>query len=126
MAWSRTSARSAATFTIAFAINDKSVVTGQAHFPAGNAHAFVYDGTLRDIGTLGGAASYAADINNRGVVVGRSLDAAGNTRPFIWDDRGGMRPLFDATGFGYATRINDTAWSWATSTTARSNTTAAS
>ena len=93
--------------TVAWAINDKSVITGFAEMPAGNQHAFVYDGTLKDIGTLGGAASYAGDINNHGVVVGRSLDASGATKPFIWDERGGMRALFDAPGFSYAAYIND-------------------
>ena len=92
--------------TVAFAINDKSVVAGFAQFPAGNSHAFVYDGTLRDIGTLGGAASAAGDINNHGVVVGSSLDASGNRKAFIWDERGGMRALLNIPGSS-ASYIND-------------------
>jgi uncharacterized membrane protein len=62
---------------------------------------------LHDIGTLGGAASYAGDINNHGVVVGRSLDAAAGHRPFIWDERAGMRLLFDRRASLTPTRIND-------------------
>jgi probable HAF family extracellular repeat protein len=92
--------------TVAWSINDKSVVVGFAQFPAGNSHAFVHDGTLRDIGTLGGAGSSAGGINNHGDVVGSAMDASGNWKAFIWDERGGMRTLVDIPGSS-ASRIND-------------------
>jgi probable HAF family extracellular repeat protein len=50
-------------------------------------HAFVYDsGTMRDLGTLGGASSSAELINDRGQVAGTSTTATRDTRAFFWDD----------------------------------------
>jgi probable HAF family extracellular repeat protein len=48
-------------------------------------HAFLWrDGTMLDLGTLGGEFSEAMEVNNRGVVVGNSETASGTLRPFVW------------------------------------------
>ena len=49
--------------------------------------------TRVDLGTLGGASSFATDVNNSGVVVGWSLNANGVSRAFKWITEGGMTDL---------------------------------
>ena len=94
--------------TYAASMNDKSMIVGNGELAGCCAsHAFLYDGTMHDLGTLGGANSTATGINGHAEVVGGSQDAAGGYKSFIWDSRGGMRLLFDAPGFHYATDIND-------------------
>lgn len=46
-----------------------------------------------DLGTLGGARSYATDVNHRDVVVGWSETASGETHAFRWSEREGMVDL---------------------------------
>ncbi|HXE57997.1 MAG TPA: hypothetical protein VNK43_08345 [Gemmatimonadales bacterium] len=46
-----------------------------------------------DLGTLGGAASFAHDVNDQGVVVGVSQTAAGLSRAFRWTASTGMAEL---------------------------------
>jgi probable HAF family extracellular repeat protein len=64
-------------------------------------------GTMRDLGTLGGAAGFAGGLNNRGQVIGASSLASdpgaclgiGNTancHPFLWD-QGNLIDLFTST-----------------------------
>lgn len=53
--------------------------------------AFVYDSstnTFTNLGTLGGATSYATDINNLGQIVGQTQLANGALRPFLYDSTG--------------------------------------
>jgi probable HAF family extracellular repeat protein len=65
----------------ALGVNERGQVTGWANIgPAGHARAFVYDGILHDLGTLGGndSESEAFAINNQGDVVGSaSNDVSG-------------------------------------------------
>jgi probable HAF family extracellular repeat protein len=65
-------------------------------------------GPPRDLGTLGGAYSFAYDINGRGDVVGRSQTADGAHRPTLWPAGGPPRDLGTLGGtFGSARAIND-------------------
>src|SRR5690606_5985719 len=53
---------------------------------------FWQNGTMRDLGTLGGTGSYANGQNDNGQVVGLSLAADGTRRGFLWEN-GTMRDL---------------------------------
>lgn len=56
-------------------------------------HGFLWqDGTITDLGTLGGCLSFATAINERGQIVGRSHTAAGDMHGFLWE-AGVMRDL---------------------------------
>src|SRR5439155_1745606 len=44
------------------------------------------DGTMTDLGTLGGPDSYAYGLNNRGDVVGWTTGASGRPRAFLWSN----------------------------------------
>ena len=70
-----------------FGINASGNVTGYAN-TTGNAaqHAFLYDGTMHDLGTLGGTNSYGLGINASGQVTGTAYttgDAANHA--FLYD-----------------------------------------
>ena len=42
--------------------NELGQVVGWVRFKDGSSHAYLYDGTMHDLGTLGGAESFALDI----------------------------------------------------------------
>jgi probable HAF family extracellular repeat protein len=65
--------------TVAYGINDRGQVVGQA-----NGHATLWqDGRLIDLGALGGS-SVARGINNYGEVVGNSVTLSGQTHALLW------------------------------------------
>jgi probable HAF family extracellular repeat protein len=64
----------------AYAINDSGIIVGDSYGPSGS-HAFYYDGSMHDLGTVGGQVglSTAYGINALGQIVGEST--VGNSGP---------------------------------------------
>jgi probable HAF family extracellular repeat protein len=84
-------------------------VVGYAQRADGVYHAFLHDGAMRDLGTLGGSSSRALGVNDEGTVVGQSLKAGDLvTRAFIYQS-GAMSELPATLGGGMttATDINN-------------------
>jgi probable HAF family extracellular repeat protein len=77
-------------YTVPREINDLGQVIGVSKtFNSGNfpQRAFLWqDGTIIDLGTLGGDQSRAIDINNTGQVVGWSLTSSGLDHAFFWQN----------------------------------------
>jgi probable HAF family extracellular repeat protein len=70
---------------------------------------FWENGTMTDVGTLGGVCGFATGLNNRGQVVGVS-DLPGDIfyHPFRWDKKLGLKDLGTLGGnYGAANGIND-------------------
>ncbi len=69
------------------AVNDTGQATGWA-VTDGNLynHAYLFDGRIHDLGTLGGASSQGFAINGLGQVVGRSDYVGGTPHAFLWAD----------------------------------------
>lgn len=79
--------------SIALGLNDNGNVVGLRDFD-GALHAVYWkNGTLIDLGTLGGPESHATDINSSDQVVGITSNAALETRGFLWDEFVGMVDL---------------------------------
>ena len=83
-------------------INDEGLIVGSANnetsTQTGPTHAFLYDGTMHDLGTLGGPQSFAAAINRSAVIVGSSEISGDPSNPqsdaFVYRD-GKMYDLND-------------------------------
>jgi probable HAF family extracellular repeat protein len=90
----------------AFGINNKGQAVGRGNVADGSIHAFLWDGTLHEIGTLGGSHSEAWAINDAGKVVGMSTTADEVNHAFLWD--GTMRDLGTLGGIrSFAYDINE-------------------
>lgn len=89
------------TNTIPARINNKGHVVGVS-----DGKAFLYDGQLRSLGTLGGAHSAATSINNNDQIVGVADDGEGIERPFLWEAERGMVRMA-VSGNGTPADIND-------------------
>jgi probable HAF family extracellular repeat protein len=81
-------------------VNDRgdvalAVLRGFEHWQA---HIALHDGTLVDIGTLGGDESRPFGLNDRGWVVGVSGTTDGGDRAFLWTPEDGIRDLGTADG----------------------------
>ena len=65
--------------------------------------------TVTDLGTLGGANSWATDINNRGQIVGWAKDASMKRLAVRWSSGGAILELGTpaSSAFSYAEGIND-------------------
>jgi probable HAF family extracellular repeat protein len=80
-------------YSSARAINKNGVVVGSYDSGGFNDHAFLWDGSLRDLGTLGGTLSNALAINNSRQVVGWSYTTSGLTSAFLHQPGKGMFDL---------------------------------
>ena len=71
--------------TIAFGINNRGQVVGDASIASGETHAFLFEnGAMVDLGTLHGGESSAAGINDRGEVVGSASPALQLLDAVLW------------------------------------------
>ncbi len=80
--------------TRAFGTNSASDIVGTANVN-GNQRAVLWraDGTVHELGTLGGSTSSAYGVNNAGQVVGESDDGSGQARAFCWVEALGIQQL---------------------------------
>jgi probable HAF family extracellular repeat protein len=81
------------TESFAYGVNDFGQVVGYSYLDDVNRHAFLYtNGTLSDLGSLGGY-SGANAINDKGIIVGFSSNKVdGNAHAFLYD-RGRMKDI---------------------------------
>ncbi len=83
----------------AWSINGPGQVVGESSFPGAIRHAFLYDGTMTDLGTLPDTRdSYAYGINDAAQVVGTAMSESGVYTAFLWDPAGGMQELAGVAG----------------------------
>ncbi len=72
------------TFSYASDINNRGQIVGSSTTASGEEHAVLWqDGSVTDLGTLGGTYSQASAINARGQIVGVSETAAGEWHAFV-------------------------------------------
>lgn len=105
--------------SLAFGINDSGEIVGFSQDAAGVYHAFLYDGTMTDLGTLGLGYSQAYGINNNGHIVGRADTVNGfsnDSRAFLVENgtMHDLNQLLDSSGTGWtlmsAQAINSNGW----------------
>src|SRR5262245_58497359 len=90
----------------AVSISGTGQVVGTNILPSGARHAFSWTETrgLVDLGTLGGAESWARDVNDSGLVVGASTTASGKIQAAVWTPTGDVLDLNTLDGAISATR----------------------
>jgi probable HAF family extracellular repeat protein len=69
----------------AYGLNASGQAVGGSATADGNGRAFLYDGTMHDLGTFGGTWSVGYGINGAGRAVGVAATAEGNGRAFLYD-----------------------------------------
>ena len=69
-------------------INDSAQIIGPSlNFPGGNGHDLLWDnGSITELGHLGGNLTAAHSINNLGQIAGASLTSDGTSHAFIWEN----------------------------------------
>jgi RHS repeat-associated protein len=93
--------------TAAYAINEAGDIVGSSITAGGNLHAFVWRaGQMTDLGTLGGAQSWADGINNNGQIVGQAQASDGSWHAFLYES-GQMQDLGPPGPFPAQVKIND-------------------
>lgn len=97
------------TFSRAFAVNRRGQVVGEAFTaPPEVSRAVMWeaDGTIRDLGTLGGAGGVANDVDDLGRAYGVSSPASGSSAATVWDRRGARALPLPDPGASGASRVN--------------------
>lgn len=83
-------------FINGYGVNDQGTIVGD-HINGNVVNAAIWsNGTVTDLGTLGGNSSRALDINNAGQVVGVARDASHDDHAFLWNG-GALIPLSSHT-----------------------------
>lgn len=102
--------RGAWTGSYGFAINNSGHVVGAALLADGRTHAAKWQQNVapQDLGTLGGADSWAQGINNKGMIVGVATDSSGRQRAFSYAS-GQMTDIGTLPGgsWSFAQSVND-------------------
>jgi probable HAF family extracellular repeat protein len=80
------------TYARATAISSNGLVSGYAYAGGPQEHAFLWQGSMGDLGTLGGPTSRGYDVNSAGRVVGWTTNSSGQTLPARWTSAG-ISPL---------------------------------
>ncbi len=96
-------------WSTAYAVNNGGTAVGYGDLASGLMRAMVWnpDGSVTQLGTLGGANSYATGINNSGQVIGHAGTASGYDHAFL-EAGGAMQDLGTLDGgSSYAYGIND-------------------
>jgi probable HAF family extracellular repeat protein len=96
-------------WSAAYGINDAGIVTGDGRTSTGTFLGLVWnpDGSVVELGTLGGSSSQANDVNNSGEVVGFASLANGYQHAFSETGGGALTDLGTLGGSSYAYGINN-------------------
>jgi probable HAF family extracellular repeat protein len=103
-------------------INDLGVICGYAYFNGIGTRAFIRSqGTLRNLGTLGGPSSMGYDINRSNQVVGMSSTAARVTEAFFFNGSSMISIAPPGASWSNAEKVNDLGWAVGNFTSAQGN-----
>ncbi len=94
-------------FSHARAVNELGQIVGEStNDDFRNPHATLWEnGTMTDLGSLGGGTAFANDVNEAGQIVGGTADASGYQRAFLWEN--GVMTDLGVQPDGSALAIND-------------------